>query len=504
DVLALLTSASAMTGGDASTAAPPRAGARPTLPPLPATPTLGSSETTLAVLPVTCAAGDEYLADGVHEDLIDILSTTPTLRVRAAGILRAGTEHDPRALGQQLGVDHVVVASLRRTPDALRVSARLISVADGFQIWTHRVQCTSGDLLATSEALAREIATALSTRANAATRPTDPRSVDLYLRARAEMRRFWGSHAQSAADLFDQAYALSPGSTPIAGARAFATVQAWVFQGEPSLVPRVQAALEEGLASGHPEAVLASAAYRFNTGDPIGGATALGSALVRAPMLAQGHEMTAKILVEISGGEARKAYETAIALDPARSAILEMELARLDALEGWWERADRRVLQVLEDPDRSIAQLAAVVQARLAGWRHDREGMFAAAHKFSGRAGAPANFLLQFLSAIAQTRVVDEQVWRQFITGYGGPGRPQRGQLMGLQLLSEMALVLGYDATAIQTLEQADAINFIDITALDRCPLYDRIATEPRFIAVRERTATRAATVLAALRAAAG
>src|SRR5690606_30591652 len=64
--------------------------------------------TSLAVLPVTCAPADEYLADGVLEDLTDTLSTTPGIRVRPTGVVRSATAPDAREIGQRLHVDHVV------------------------------------------------------------------------------------------------------------------------------------------------------------------------------------------------------------------------------------------------------------------------------------------------------------------------------------------------------------------------------------------------------------
>ena len=195
------------------------------------------------------------------------------MRVRPAGIVRAqGVDADPRALGRQLEVDHVVVGSLRRTPFAIRISARLVGIADGFQIWAHRIDCTEAEILGVSEALARGIAGALSTRAATATRSTDPRAVDLHLRARAQLRLFWGSHLRKAAELLDEAIALSPGSAPIAGAWAFAHAQAWVINGDPEQARLAREAIARGLATGHPEAYLASAQYKLNTGDPAGAA----------------------------------------------------------------------------------------------------------------------------------------------------------------------------------------------------------------------------------------
>ena len=462
-------------------------------------------ETALAVLPLACGPGDEYLADGVLEDLIDTLSSTPTLRVRPAGIVRARVDPDPRELGRQLEVDHVVVGSLRRTPGGLRLSARLIGVADGFQIWAHRTDCSEAEILTVSEQLGRGIAGALSARATGQTRPTDPRAVELYLRARAELRRFWGSHVQAAAELLEEAAAIAPGSVPIAGALAFASVQAWVMQTDPTLIERARAALERGLALGPPEAYLASATFRFNTGDSVGGAADLGTALLRAPMLGQAHEMAGRILVEVGEvAQARQHFTTATALDPTRAHLVSADLARLDALEGWWERADRALAVIVADPDRSIAQLGGIFQARLAGWRGDRRLMTTMAETFAPRLGPYAGKLLELASRAAETGSIDRAAWPTFLQVFGGAGRPQRGQLMGLQLLSEIAIVLGNTEAALDTLEAADRMGLIDIVVLDRCPLFDRVLDEPRFQAVRGRVAERAALVLAAFRSAAG
>src|SRR4029079_6154561 len=130
----------------------------------------------------------------------------------------------------RLQVDQVVVGSLRRIPTGLRITTRLISVADGFQGWAHKVDCREAEFLSVAADLARGIADALSTRASSASRPTDPRAVELYLRARAELRRFWPSHAETAADLLAQAVDIAPTSPPILGAYAHAAVQAWVMR----------------------------------------------------------------------------------------------------------------------------------------------------------------------------------------------------------------------------------------------------------------------------------
>jgi len=467
--------------------------------------TWSGAATSLAVLPLACAPGDEYLADAVLEDLIDTLSSTDGLKVRPAGIVRAKTDPDPRELGRSLEVDHVITGSIRRTPAGIRVSARLISISDGFQIWAHRAEGIDTDVLAISEQLGRGIASALSTRATAPTRPTDPRAVELYLRARAELRLFWGSHAAAAADLLDQAYELSPSSAPIAGARALAATSAWVMSGERRFYARAKEAIDRGLATSHPEAYLASSQFKLNINDPIGGARDLGIALVRAPMLARAHEMAGHVLVEVDAiAEARTHFETARELDPTRGHVILTELARLDALEGQWARADASIETVCNDPDRSIAQLGAVYKVRLATWRGDRATISRSAQAFTPRMGARASQLANFISMAADSELSDPQILENFLGAFGGPERAHRPQLIGLQLLSEIALALDRPELALDTLEQADRLGLIDVVVLDHCPLFESLAIHPRFRSIRARVADRAANVLAAFRSTAG
>jgi serine/threonine-protein kinase len=452
------------------------------------------------VLPIACGKDDEYLADGLLDDLIDTLSTSG-LRVRPAGLVRAGLAEDPRAVGARLAVDHVVAASIRRTPTGLRVTARLIGVADGFQIWAHREDCTEPEILAVSETLGRGVAAALSTRATAVTRPTDPRAVDLYLRARAELRRFWGSHAQAAAELLEQAIEYAPASPPIAGALAYASVQAWVLRGQPELLARAKVALERGLATGHGEAYLASAIYRFNTGELERGAADLGTALVRAPMSGQCHEIAGRILVEIGvPAEARHHFETACGLDPGRAAIIAMDLARLDALEGNWAGSFDRLRTLTGNTDSALVQLGAVIEARLLGWQGNRQTMIEASAKMSPRMGDSAGRIVTFMQHVTTTGEFDGTAWRAFVAAFSGVDRPVRAQLMGLQLLTEIATIFGQPQPALDALDEAARRGLMDIVWLDQCPLFADASLDPAFQAIRGQVAARAARVLDAFR----
>lgn len=508
--------------GGSSSNIPVAAGSQPAM--------LAVSESTIAVLPVTCAPGDEYLADGLLEDLIDSLSSTAGLRVRPAGLVRGVREPDPREVGRQLEVDHIVAVSLRRMPAApmgshtptattlhgppgvpaappgvLRLSARLINVVDGFQVWAHRSESSEARIFESSEELVRGIATALSTRASANSRPTDPRAVDLYLRARAEMRRFWGSHMLAAADMLAQAVEIAPNSAPILGAYAYATVQAWVLRGLPDMVDRARMAMDRGLASGHGEAHLASGLFKWNHGDIEGAARELATSIVRAPMSAQAHESAARMLVEVDpGGSARHHFETALGLDPGRALVIATDLARLDALAGDFAAAEARVAPLLHHPDPSIVQLGSIFAARFAGWRGQSKEMLGFTQRFAERMGPQAAGLVDFLVHTSGTTHDDQIRWDKFLALFEGGGRPLRSQLMGLQLFVEVAMSAGRIELASRTLAQAQRMGLADLYWLDHCPLFLPYQTSPYLRVIREQIAERAQRALQAFQAVAG
>ncbi len=464
----------------------------------PATPTI-SEPTAIAVLPITCAPADEYLADGLLEDLTDTLSTTPGIRVRPAGIVRQTSAPEPRELGQRLQVDHVVTSSLRRTANGLRIATRLLSVADGFQIWAHKRDLSEAEVLTVADELASGIATALSTRATSDTKPTDPRAVELYLRARAELRRFWGSHTAQAATLLDQALEYAPSSVPILAASSWAHVQEWVMRGEPELMAKAQTAVERGLATGHGEAYLAAAQFHFNRGEFDQGATGMARALARAPMSPHCHELAAKILLEVEGTvQARQHYETARGLDPSRWAVIDYDLARVDALEGNWASSDERCARLLADPDTSIQQLGQILRGRMRVWRGDTTVVGNTSNVSINRVGANANLVFRFVTTIDSDGTIKEDVWRDMMAESVDPRRPIRQYLVRLQLFAELASLVDDRRKALEALTRGVDLGLMDLTWFDRCPLLDKMVEYPEFSKLRRRVAERATRVVSA------
>ncbi len=130
-----------------------------------AVPTLAS----LAILPFENAAGDpeaEYLCEGVPEGLINSLSTVAGLRVmaRSAVFRYKGKSVDPQSAGKQLGVAALLSGRVSLRGGALVITAELIDVERGWQLWGERYNRRPDDLPAVEEEIVREISRKLKLR----------------------------------------------------------------------------------------------------------------------------------------------------------------------------------------------------------------------------------------------------------------------------------------------------------------------------------------------------
>jgi len=109
-----------------------------------------------------------------------------------------------------------------------------------------------------------------------------------------------------------------------------------------------------------------------------------------------------------------------------------------------------------------------------------------------------------FLAEVADEANVDPAMWHRVSTMFGGPDHPVRQQLMGLQLLAEIAMVFGRDAVGLEMLRTAAQRGLLDVVWLDRCPLFMALSTRQEFVEIRTQVADRAERVLAAFRSTQG
>ena len=155
----------------------------------------------IAVLPFTNIGGDasqEYLSDGITEDIIIELSRFRNILViaRNSSFLYKGKVVKVELIGHELGVGFVVEGSVRRLGDRLRITAQLVDVATGGHIWAERYDRPLDDVFAVQDDVVRSIVGTIEGRLAKAilekltAKPRTPaESYDYVLKARQLLRQ---------------------------------------------------------------------------------------------------------------------------------------------------------------------------------------------------------------------------------------------------------------------------------------------------------------------------
>jgi adenylate cyclase len=121
------------------------------------------AEASIAVLPflnLSADAENEFFCDGTTEEIINALSHIRNLHVvaRTSSFAFKSQYVDLRAVGQQLDVRTVLEGSIRRSGDRLRITAQLVSVEDGYHLWSEKYDREMKDVFAVQEEIANSIA----------------------------------------------------------------------------------------------------------------------------------------------------------------------------------------------------------------------------------------------------------------------------------------------------------------------------------------------------------
>jgi len=186
---------------------------------VPASPTKAAARDTLAVLPfkpLVTQGRDVLLEVGMADSLIARLSTIPGLVVRSVGSVRryAGPDQDPVRAARELDVAWIVDGSLQRRGDQLRITARLLSAADGVAAWSgsfdEKVMGVFDVQDAISERIAGVLAPRLDLRSGAPAPKNDggSRNADayqLYLAARQHAQSLRAPGLRKSIELYNQA-----------------------------------------------------------------------------------------------------------------------------------------------------------------------------------------------------------------------------------------------------------------------------------------------------------
>ncbi len=163
---------------------------------------------------------DEYLRDGVTEDIITELSKIRGLKVfsRATVLAYRDKNVTPTAIGQQINAAYVLTGSMRRAGVRLRINAQLVDTHTDFPVWSERYDREMKDVFEVQDEIAHNIAEALRVTLSPqeqqalARKPTDDaQAYDLYLRGKSYARRLTRQDMEFALQMFENAVAIDPG-----------------------------------------------------------------------------------------------------------------------------------------------------------------------------------------------------------------------------------------------------------------------------------------------------
>ena len=224
----------------------------------------------LAVLPIENLSGDlsqDFLADGVTEELITELGKSSALRVisRTSVMQYKGTKKAVQEIARELNVDAVLEGTVLRAGNHLRITANLVQSSPETHLWAETYDSENGDILGVQRrvaaSVAREIRVALSPRDTTILgddRSVNPEAQDLYFRGLYAFRSAGGGATQTAVDYLQRAIKKDPNFAHAYAVLAMAYA-VW-YPGDPrprENMPRAReaalkaVALDNSLAAGH-------------------------------------------------------------------------------------------------------------------------------------------------------------------------------------------------------------------------------------------------------------
>ena len=447
----------------------------------------------VAVLPLVNASPDtanDYFSDGLTEELTAALGRVPGLRVAAPASAFAlrGRSEDAREAGRRLDVGTVLEGSVRLAADRLRVTVHLVSVSEGFDLWSETYERLPGDIFAVQEEIARSVVAALRVPGTETWTPAVPAASGLdaytaYLRGRHAMTRSAGSDPSYAAALFQEAIRLDSSFAPAWAGLAAAHVRRAVAQGaRPSeAMPAARdaatraLALDSALATAHTSLAVVRFLYDWDWPAADSG---FRRALEINPNRPELHHWYAHLLLAVERGDealvhARRALELS-PLDPETIAHL-----------GWHELLVRRYAEVRSHLDRALAVDSSRADTHgLLGLLAEVLGDYelAESHYRGGLERAPGD--LEALASLGRTHA---------LAGRPDEARAVLARLDSLTaeryvspyLFAGIAEALGDRRRAFAWLEEAVADRAGQLPYLDLDPRLDRLRGDRRFARIR-------------------
>jgi serine/threonine protein kinase/Flp pilus assembly protein TadD len=177
----------------------------------------GEQTPSVAVLPFVDMSPEkdqDYFCEGLAEELINALVSVDGLQVasRTSAFRFKGSQQDIREIGRRLGVSTVLEGSVRKAGSQVRISVQLVSVTDGYHLWSNRYDRKLEDVFAIQDEISRSIVEALqvtltpgASKAAEKAAPADVQAYDYYLKGRKFFYEFRKKGFELARQMFARA-----------------------------------------------------------------------------------------------------------------------------------------------------------------------------------------------------------------------------------------------------------------------------------------------------------
>jgi eukaryotic-like serine/threonine-protein kinase len=467
------------------------------------TPSPASGGRALAVLPFRYRGpeSNSYVAETLSDELIDVLSTMRGLRVSGSGATArfadAG-DRDPRTIGAELGVDVIVDGTVQLAGQRVRISARLLDVASGFQLWSERYDGALEDVFELQDKMGKRIAEALRLElediAHRGEAPAE--AIEAYLRARQLARTWDWKGPTGAVALYDQCLALAPGFKPALAGRAIGCLRAWFIPSFDAAEPDWESLATEAVeiavvsASDLAETHLAAAIHAVQHGHYKVAADSLRQALRIAPTYAAAHEYLGRLQIEAGRPEHGVAHlELAFELDPGLAFSIA-DIARYRALRGDREGFDTHLQRFIAATGRSNDVPVTMLEIRAASWFNDPERIERARSRLVDN--VPDGYALASFARMLTDIHVSEQQMRDSVEPVLAAAKNPRFAALIHQLGTESAMAHGFRELALEHLQRAADGVLVDLDWLEHCPLLEPLRERAEFEDVRAKVRRRA------------
>jgi TolB-like protein/DNA-binding winged helix-turn-helix (wHTH) protein/Tfp pilus assembly protein PilF len=461
----------------------------------------------LAVLPLQNLSGDpsqEYLADGLTEELVTDLAQLHGLRVisRTSSMRYKGTQKRLPEIARELNVEGVVEGSVARSEERVRIHVQLIRASDDVHIWASSYEGDPSDILGLQQAAAHAIAQEIGVRLSpdeaerlTTVRLINPAAHEAYLKGRYLFNQRTPESTKKSVAKFEEAVAKDPNyaAAYVALGEAYAALAANSIAAPKEVVPKAKQAANRALqldpGMGEACATLAHLAF-FYDWDLEGSEKEFRQAIELGPNNALAHQWHGLgLIAQKRSDEAEHEFRSALQIDPL-SLMTSADLAQVYFYSGRFEETIAQARRILEiNPNFPPAY-------DLIGMAYEQEGKYGEAaaeyqRYFDSGGGNDAKMHLAHLYAVAGKTAEARKLLHDM-------ENPPRGGFASPYDIASVYAGLGDKSHAMYWMNEAVKARAAMIPFAGIDPLLSPLRTEPRFQALLRRFGLTQATELGA------